>query len=190
MSGCFVGIDCGFTGGICALPNHGGDPLLWEMPTISFEVSRVRQGKRKQGTKTELSTSRIVNIFEELRAHDPFVILEKAQVRPAGGPGKRGQGVVSQAEFFGQFTEIRGVLYAMKIPFEAVHPATWKAEIFRGQTRADGDENDSAKEAARLKAIQLFPQLAQRLALKKTHGLAEALLIACYGKRRFAEAPF
>lgn len=158
-------------------------PALWEMPTVQYGVKRLRNGRRTPGVETELNTARIAAIFESLREYDTFVTLEKAQVRPA--TGGQGQGVVSQAKFFGQFTEIRGILTALKIPFECVHAATWKAAMFRGQTHAD----DDGKEASRLKAIQLYPMLSERLALKKSHGLAEALLIADYGQRRHY-APF
>jgi hypothetical protein len=189
MTSCFVGIDPGFTGGLAAIIDGAPVPCLFEMPTVEYEVTRRRKGASKQGTETELATNRLVTIFESLKQHSPFVMIEKAQVRPA--TGGKGQGVVSQAKFFGQYTEIRGVLYALRIPFEPVHPATWKADVFRGQTRADEDENESAKELSRLKAIQLFPMLAERLALKKTHGLAEALLIASFAQRRHgSQAPF
>ncbi|GEM_PF-1430571 len=193
MARCWVGIDCGFTGGIAAIIDGAPMPSLWEMPTTQYSVSRVRKGKRVEGTETELATHRVVMLLEELRNYDPFVFIEKAQLRPATQNGDRkGQGVVSQAKFFGQFTELRGVLYAMKISFEPVHPATWKANIFHGQTRTNGDEeSESAKEIARQKAIQLFPVCAQKLSLKKSHGMAEALLIAEYGRRRNdVDAPF
>jgi hypothetical protein len=184
---CFVGVDCGFTGGVAALIAGAPMPSLWEMPVVQFEVTRVRNKKRVSGVETELATSRLVTIFESLREYNPFVLIEKAQVRPA--TGGKGQGVVSQAKFFGQFTEVRGVLYALRIPFEAVHPATWKADIFHGQTKADDADELGAKEIARQKAIQLYPTMASRLALKKSHGMAEALLIAHYAARRFT-APF
>lgn len=184
----FVGVDVGFTGGIAALIEGAPMPCLWEMPVYRFEVKRRRQGRTVDGIETELETYRLVTIFEGLKEHNPFVLIEKAQVRPATG-GKVGQGVVSQARFYGQMTEIRGVLYALKIPFELVHSSTWKADVFRGQTRAEEDESDNAKEASRMKAIQMYPMLAERLALKKTHGLAEALLIADYALRRHG-APF
>lgn len=182
---CYVGIDVGYTGGVAALIDGAPMPCLWEMPVNQYEVKRVRGGVRKAGTETELSTSRLITILESLREHEPFVMVEKAQVRPA--TGGHGQGVVSQSKFFGQFTEIRGVLYALRIPFEAVASSTWKAQIFAGQGRAD--DTEGAKEQARIKAIQLYPMMAERLALKKTHGIAEALLIARYAKLR-ESAPF
>lgn len=184
FANCHVGIDVGYSGGLAAIIDGQPLPCLFEMPTVEYTVKRRRGGETKAGTETELDTARVVTILEELkRQFVPFVTLEKAQVRPA-------QGVVSGSKFFGQYTEIRGVLHALKIPFEPVHPATWKADVFRGQTQSDDDdESVRAKEVSRLKAIQLFPILSQRLALKKTHGIAEALLIAWYGRRRM-EAPF
>jgi hypothetical protein len=63
----------------------------------------------------------------------------------------------------------------MKIPLQDVHSSTWKADVFRGA---------SSKDDARVKASQLFPAVANKLTLKKNDGLAEALLIADYGRRR------
>lgn len=177
---CFVGVDVGFTGGIAALLDGAPLPLLFPMPTVKYNVKRRRDGATKDGVDTELATSRLVVIFEELKQHNPYVLIEKPQIMP-------GQGVVSQAKFWGQFTEIRGVLVTLRIPFEDVHPATWKADIFRGQGRASDDE--SQKEKSRLRAINGYPLLAERLNAKNTHGLAEALLIAEYLKRRRG-APF
>lgn len=171
----FVGIDCGFTGGIAALIKGAPMPLLFEMPTVSFAVKRVRNRVSKLGTKTELNDAAVLAILREVASYGKlFVMLEKAQVRPD-------QGTVSSAEFMGQYYAMRMACVALGLAYEPVHPATWKSDIFRGQTRGDGD----AKEASRAKAIQLYPMLASRLSLKKTHGLAEALLIARYGQMRF-----
>lgn len=191
---CFVGIDVGFTGGIAAIVEGAPMPALWDMPASSFTVKKRRKVKSAEGTsvksidgtETVLDVQRIKTIFESLMEYEVFVLIETAQVRPAMPGKKQAQGVVSQAKFYGQMTEIRGLLVGLGIAFEQVHSATWKADIFRGQIRSD---EESAKEQSRLKAIQMFPVLASRLQLKKTHGVAEALLIADWGRRRHF-APF
>lgn len=187
----FIGIDPGFTGGIAAIIGGAPMPALFDMPTIQYHVNRTRQGKRKEVTETELDNAKLLHIFRTLanQCGEIFAIVEKAQVRPATGPGGKGQGVVSQAKFYGQYTAICMALTACGIGYEVVASATWKCDMFRGQTHSADDDGPSAKEIARLKAIQLYPVLAERLALKKTHGLAEALLIATYAFRKVS-APF
>jgi crossover junction endodeoxyribonuclease RuvC len=59
---------------------------------------------------------------------------------------------------------------------EIISAAVWKKEF--GLLKKD-------KGASRLKAIELFPELADRLNLGIHHGRAEALLIAEYGRRKF-----
>ncbi len=66
-----------------------------------------------------------------------------------------------------------GLLGALEIPYTRVRPARWKHALgLRGKD----------KEAARLRAQQLFPSA--DLQLKKHHGRAEALLLASYGRTR------
>ena len=64
-----------------------------------------------------------------------------------------------------------GILAALALPHSRVRPQVWK--------KALGLSKD--KEAARLRAMQLFP--GAELRLKKHHGRAEALLLARYGQR-------
>jgi len=62
---------------------------------------------------------------------------------------------------------------ALGLPLYEVAPNTWRpAMVGRGKD----------KEASRLLAIQHYPHLADRLKFKNSHGLAEALLIAEWGK--------
>ena len=62
---------------------------------------------------------------------------------------------------------------ALEIPYQLVHPATWKAALMRDQ----GKEKD----ASRVKAMQLYPYTAKDLARKKDHARGDALLLAHYG---------
>jgi crossover junction endodeoxyribonuclease RuvC len=66
-----------------------------------------------------------------------------------------------------------GICAALQLPYELVHPATWKLKLLAGMARG--------KDASRVKAMQLFPQTAKDLARKKDHGRADALLLAVYG---------
>lgn len=78
------------------------------------------------------------------------------------------QGVASTFKFGTAFGQIIGVVQALGLSHEFVRPNVWK--------KALGLSSD--KEAARRRAIELFPGLAVELARKKDHNRAEALLLA------------
>lgn len=93
--------------------------------------------------------------------------LEKAASRP-------GQGVRSVFTFGQNFGFWRGVLSALKIPFETVSPQTWQARLgCKSKTKTAYRDR---KRALKNKAQQLFPQLTFTL------DTADAVLIAYYGR--------
>ena len=88
------------------------------------------------------------------------------------------QGVSSTFKFGVNFGFIQGVLKAYGIPYELVPPQKWKKEF-----SVTSDKNTSIEVAKRL-----FPQvnLKATARCKKDHdGIAEALLIAEYGRRHY-----
>lgn len=82
------------------------------------------------------------------------------------------QGVTSVFALGQRYGELLGILVALRIPFHLVAPGIWKR--FMGVT--------SDKASSRTLARQLWPTAP--LARVKDHGVAEALLIAEYGRRR------
>lgn len=88
-----------------------------------------------------------------------------------------GQGVTSMFNFGQNFGYIKGLLEAFQIPYELVRPQKWKKEF--GIT---GDKNSSIDVCKRL-----FPGVSLRRTercRKDDDGLAEALLMAEYARRR------
>ena len=88
-----------------------------------------------------------------------------------------GQGVTSMFKFGENFGFIQGLLTAYSIPYELVTPGKWKKEF-----QVTGDKNSSIDVCKRL-----FPDVSLRRTdrCKKDHdGMAEALLMAEYAKRR------
>lgn len=184
----FVGIDIGLDGAIAAVIEGQPMPSLFEMPTRTIQARTAKQKNRRV-----LDSARTLGIFRLLvEQFELYVTIERPQLRPAMAPSGHkcpacgrdhlfvNQGLSSQAAFIGQFERIAGQLEALQIPFEDVHPATWKADVFHGR---------SEKTDARMLAGQLYPVIADKMTLKKNDGLAEALLLADYGKRH-REAPF
>lgn len=88
------------------------------------------------------------------------------------------QGVSSTFNFGMNFGFIQGVLKAYSIPYELVTPQKWKKEF-----SCTSDKNTSIEVCKRL-----FPTVNLKATerCKKDHdGMAEALLIAEYGRRHF-----
>ena len=103
-------------------------------------------------------------------AEGAMCCLEHVGARP-------GQGVTSMFSFGENFGFIQGLLTAYSIPFELVRPQKWKKEF-----SITADKNSSIEVCKRL-----FPDvslLATPKCKKPSDGIAEALLMAEYAKRR------
>ena len=108
---------------------------------------------------------RQVDTKELARILRPF---SDAEVWLEGVASRPGQGVASVFSFGDTYGSIRGVLGALQMKVNTVTPAAWKKQL-----------KISSKEDS-LKAIkELYPLLKMR---KKDHNIAEALLLALYGK--------
>lgn len=87
------------------------------------------------------------------------------------------QGVKSMFSFGENYGFIQGLLTAYSIPYELVTPNKWKKEF-----QVTGDKNSSIDVCKRL-----FPDVSLRRTdrcRKDDDNMAEALLLACYAKRR------
>ena len=137
----WIGIDPGKSGAIAFIPSDG-------------EPWTVRNDCGPHDLAEELGGC------EE---HECFAHLEKVHSSPQMG--------VKSAFTFGQsFGELRGILAALRVPFEEVSPAKWQGDM---KCRTKGDKNVTKR-----KAQELFPSL------KITHANADALLIAEYCRRQ------
>ena len=80
-----------------------------------------------------------------------------------------GQGVSSTFKFGQSFGFLKGILTALAIPYSEVGPVKWQNAM---SCRTGGDKNVSKSAAQRLWPAQ-----------KMTHAIADACLIAEYGRR-------
>lgn len=113
-----------------------------------------------------------VNILGAMRGKQAKCCLERVGAMP-------GQGVTSMFSFGENFGFIQGVLEANGIPYELVTPQKWKREF--GVT---GDKNSAVSVCHRL-----FPEvslLRTPKSRKADDGMAEALLMAEYARRKMA----
>jgi len=105
------------------------------------------------------------DLWEAMRvfsAADCFALLENVHAHPK-------QGVCSVFTFGNGMGMLRMALVAAGIPYEEVSPAKWQRAL---GCLTKGDKNTSKR-----KAQELFPAIAV------THAIADALLIAEYGRR-------
>lgn len=97
--------------------------------------------------------------------------LEKVGAMP-------GQGVVSMFNFGHNLGYIEGLLQAFDIPYQLVPPQTWKKEFC-----VTSDKNTSIEVCRKLfPHVCLLPTARSR---KPSDGMAEAILMAEYARRRF-----
>ena len=150
-----LGIDPGQTGAIAVYDGERIEAVL-DMPTMP----------RLHGSGHQVDPYALATGFLELRAgRDAVAIIEAVSAMP-------GQGVSSTFRFGESVGVVLGVLGALQIPVRLAPPGKWKkAAGLLGK----------GKDAARTLAIQLHPEIADRLTRKRDVGRADAVCIAVFG---------
>lgn len=171
-----IGIDPGTTGALATLDSQTRKIEFYDTPTVTVKV-----GKK---FKNQMNAPEVVLLLRGLSAdREVFITIEKVNAMPGwkkdpGNPNQQipaAMGVTSAFNFGFGFGLWIGIITALQIPFQLVHPITWKKAMLFGS----GKEKD----ASRIKAMQLFPGTAESLKLKKHHGRADALLIAAWAMK-------
>jgi crossover junction endodeoxyribonuclease RuvC len=158
MSSVFLGIDPGVHGGLATVEiTDGAAPVLVEaidVPTVGT------------GAKERVDVAAIRNFIGR---HNPVhALIERAQAMPK-------QGASSGFKYGRAVGALEATIALCSIPLEIIEPSVWKRHW-----RLPGKD----KEAARQKALQLFPDAHAVLARKRDHGRSEAALIALYYAER------
>jgi Holliday junction resolvasome RuvABC endonuclease subunit len=139
-----IGIDPGGSGAIAALGESFSGPRTCKL----------------DGTERD-----IADFLECIASYDNehhTAVIERVHSMPK-------QGVSSSFKFGQSYGFLRGLLIALRIPFEEVTPQKWQQVM---GCRSGGDKN-----VTKAKAQQLFPSV------KVTHAIADALLLAEYLRR-------
>ena len=150
-----IGIDPGVSGGIVVLACYSvGEPVV--MAAIRMPVVKVGKSSRVNG-------SAVADFLSDYDSGHAFI--ERVGSMP-------GQGVASTFTFGHAAGLVEGVVTAMSIPMTLVAPQTWKKRA--GLIGTD-------KDAARSRAIQLWPKWSGLANKGEGQALADAALIARYG---------
>ena len=149
-----IGIDPGCSGALVVMTDGGNYVAHLNMPTV------------KVGTKSRVNGAAVAAFLREtIGEFTAHAYLEAVGAMP-------GQGVSSMFTFGHAAGIVEGLLQGMGIPYTLVTPQAWKRRA--GLVGTD-------KDAARSRAIQLYPDL-RVLDLKgKGQAVADAILIARHG---------
>lgn len=127
--------------------------------------------KDGQYTVVPFHESIYVSILKAASGPSSVCCVEKVGAMP-------GQGVVSMFNFGHNLGYIEGLLQAFDIPYQLVPPQTWKKEF-----SVTSDKNTSIEVCRKLfPHVCLLPTSKSR---KPSDGMAEAMLMAEYARRRF-----
>ncbi|EMC9795069.1 crossover junction endodeoxyribonuclease RuvC [Enterobacter kobei] len=146
-----LGIDPGCSGALVLVTEHGGYIDHLAMPTI------------KVGTKSRVNGAAVAAWVRQYVITHAY--LEQVGAMP-------GQGTASMFTFGHAAGVAEGILQGLGIPYTLVTPQAWKKSA--GLIGSD-------KDAARSRAIQLYPELRALDAKAKGQAIADALLIARFG---------
>lgn len=147
-----IGVDPGINGALAAMTEDYRvlDYLL--MPSMKME---------KSNRVNAAAVAHWINQWEEHQCH---VFIERVSAMP-------GQGVTSMFSFGHSCGVVEGVVAGLFFPITMVEPQKWK--------KAAGVSGKN-KDAARTRAIQLWPAIPDLNQKGKGQALADALLIARY----------
>jgi crossover junction endodeoxyribonuclease RuvC len=146
-----LGIDPGCSGSLVLITEQGHYIDHLAMPTI------------KVGTKSRVNGAAVAAWVGQYGITHAY--LEQVGAMP-------GQGTASMFTFGHAAGVAEGILQGLNIPYTLVTPQAWKKSA--GLIGSD-------KDAARSRAIQLYPELRALDAKAKGQAIADALLIARHG---------
>ncbi len=158
----YIGIDPGLSGGIAALRADGS--IIWVRPAPTCASAK--------GEEMDLSLMRFMLTFNDAPASPSRTVIEKVSAMPK-------QGVSSTFKFGRGYGSWIGMLAGLQMPFEYATPQAWQKVMLAGLPRG--------KEASVQRAQELFPGvslLPTERSRKPSDGMAEALLIAEFNRRR------
>jgi Holliday junction resolvasome RuvABC endonuclease subunit len=163
----FLGVDPGLQGAIALIDSDTSEVKFWDTPVLEVKVGK--------SLKHIQNAAQIVILLRQItEGREALVAIEKVNAMPNAGSGVK-MGATSAFSFGCGYGMWLGILAALELSHQQVHPATWKAAVMAGMTKE--------KDSSRVRAMELFPRAAKDLARKRDHGRADALLIAYYSKK-------
>ena len=173
-----IGIDPGKSGAVAVKFSSGESAVVYDIPTLT-----VISGKGKNLKNTVdydiLALDKLIRCYSRYDLGAPcYAVVERAEAVTYAASDARGVYRNSMQTNFDKgrgYGIIEALLQINSVPIIASpRPSAWKRALNltdRGASYAD------KKEASRLMALDLYPELADELKRKKDNGRAEALLL-------------
>lgn len=166
----YIGIDPGLSGAMAVIDDTAEFPenprvQVFDTPTL------IVAGDKNKRVYNKVAMAQLLQPYSILLGAinaQSLVVLESVHAMPK-------QGVTSSFSFGRGLGIWEGIIAALSLPLEMPSPQRWKKEMMADQGKD--------KDAARYKAMSLFPSLTEQLKLVKHDGRAEALLMAEYARR-------
>lgn len=162
MPDSFIGIDPGLSGGIA---------VIGSIMTKADRTPIIEGDKR---TMNLPACAEWIRKVVAANGGGAFAVVELVHSMP-------GQGISSSFTFGKGLGSWHGILATLGIPYQEVSPVRWKKAMLP-------DMDKSQKGSSIIKATQLFPHinLIPEGCRVASDGMAEALLLADYGRRMYA----
>ena len=141
-------------------------------PGASGGIAFIFEDGQRYAYKMPLTERDLVDLLKSYDLDSCVVWLEKVHAFP-------GQGSVSVWSFAQNYGFLRGMLIALEVPLYDVTPQKWQK--WQGVTKSQ-----AVSKIGKTKHKNVLKQIAQQHfpELKITHAIADALLIAEYGKNQ------
>ena len=207
----FCAIDPGFKGGIGFVSSDPSkDPVVYKMPVI--ETTTTVKGRKK--TKKVYDVLEIRKVFLEHLDKDSVIVLERVASMPNEGSvssfnfgkgfgelrgiivglfNKEPEMVTPQSwkkEYpeliTDEMRDIKDEMKALRYEAKKIEGKEDKKENKKHVDKLGRKFKSLAKTEARKHASKLFPILSDKFVRVNTDGMAESVLIALYGKNKFA----
>jgi crossover junction endodeoxyribonuclease RuvC len=159
-----LGLDPGIRGGLATVELANAATNIVMMPIgVATVVDSIEVPTIGTGAKERVNVAAVHAWLQEYKPN--FAFIERAQAMPR-------QGASSGFKYGRAVGSLEATIVLCTIPLQIVEPTQWKRAF-----RLPGKD----REAARQRALELFPGAHRWFARKKDHGLAEAALIALHG---------
>lgn len=171
-----IGIDPGKSGAIAV--KSDGRYSVFDIPTLTV-ISGKGKNLKKSVDYDILALDKLIRCYSRYDLSAPcYAVVERAEAVTYGATSARGSYHNSAQTNFSKgrgYGIIEAVLQINGVPIIAApYARVWKKGL--GLTDSSKAYVDK-KEASRLMALDLYPELADRLSRKKDNGRAEALLL-------------
>jgi hypothetical protein len=167
-----LGVDPGLNGGLAVVARDGDSAPIRLLEVIDTPTEG-------EGPSREVSPL-VLTFIQKWRPDCAYI--ERAQAMPStrsDGTFRHQGGSTSAFVYGGAYFAVRLAIRGCLVPLSRIESRAWKTALELPPRTAD--EYRQAKEDARQKALQLFPDTPGYFDRVMDHNRAEAALIACYG---------